>query len=304
MDTIRQHSFVKPTSDYQKITNRVSGVSIAGNFILTLFKLTAGIVGRSSAMLSDAVHSLSDILGGLIVIVGVGVSEKEADEGHPYGHERMECAASLLLSFILAFAGIGIFRSSLEKILSKEYLTMAVPGRIALIAAVVSIIVKEGMFWFTMFFARKISSGSLKAEAWHQRSDALSSVGSLVGIAGARMGMRILDPAAGMLISLFILKAAWDIFTEALDGLTDHSCDRKVEDSIRECIDQWKGNCRIDLLRTREFGRKIYVDLEISMDPDLTLAQAHERAENLHDHLEECFPDIKHVMIHVNPFRK
>ncbi len=301
-DPKKTHIRKKNITEYQRVTNRVSVVSMAGNLLLTFFKLMAGLLGRSSAMISDAAHSFSDILGGLIVIVGVGISEKEADEEHPYGHERLESAASLLLSFILALAGIGIFRSALDKITTGEYLTSAAPGRIALAAAIVSIVVKEGMFWYTMHYAGKISSGSLKAEAWHHRSDALSSVGSLVGIAGARLGMRVLDPIAGMVISVFILKAAWDIFTEAMGGLTDRSVGGRTEERIRSCVEEWKGIRSIDLLRTREFGRKIYVDLEVSMDGDLSLAEAHAQAEGLHDLLEKRFPDIKHVMIHVNPY--
>ena len=291
-------------TEYQKTASRVSAVSMSGNLVLTLFKLLAGVLGRSSAMVSDAAHSFSDILGSLIVIVGVGISEREADQGHPYGHERLECAASLLLSFILALAGIGIFKSALEKITTGNYLTSPAPGRIALAAAVISIAVKEAMYRYTMHYAGKISSGSLKAEAWHHRSDALSSVGALAGIAGARLGMRILDPVAGMVISVFILKAAWDIFMEALDGLTDRSCDKELEEDIRRCVSGAKGIRRIDLLRTREFGRKAYVDLEVGMDHDLSLDQAHRWAEELHDLLEKRFPQIKHVMIHVNPYKE
>ena len=289
------------SSSYQSTVGKVSVIGIAGNLLLAAFKFLAGILGHSSAMLSDALHSASDIAGGLIVMIGVSFSEKQADREHPYGHERIECIASILLAVILLIAGLAMGYRAAQSIVTGEYRTAATPGRIALIAACVSIAVKEAMFRYTMARARRIDSGALRAEAWHHRSDALSSIGSLAGVLGARLGVPVLDPAAGLVICLFILKAAYDIFREAVERMTDHSGGEELEQSIRDCVAEYPEIEGVDLLRTREFGRMVYVDLEIRMDGALSLAASHDAAERLHDELEARFPRVKHVMIHVNP---
>ncbi len=290
-----------PSSDeqYSQVATKVSFRSMLGNLILTVFKLAAGIAGHSGAMISDAVHSSTDVLGSLIVMIGVRISVKEADREHPYGHERFECIASLLLSFLLLLAGFEIIKGGFTGIFSGRAVT--VPGKIALAAAVISIAVKEIMYRYTMLYAKKYASASLKAEAWHHRSDALSSVGSFAGIIGARMGLPVLDPLAAVFISFFILKAAFDIFSGAVSQLTDHACSPEMEEQITKSIMNCSGVQGIDLIRTRTFGRKIYLDVEVRMDKYLTLEQAHQHAETVHDQIEKDFPDIKHVMVHVNP---
>ena len=288
-------------SSFEAVATRVSTVSIIINLLLAAFKFLAGVLGRSGAMISDAVHSSSDVLGSLIVIVGVRMSEKTSDDDHPYGHERMESVASLILADILAVAGLTIGREALMSVVSGAYKTSAVPGALALIAAVVSIVVKEGMFWYTWGHARQIRSDALKAEAWHHRSDALSSVGALIGIGGARLGARVLEPVASIVICLFILKVAIDIFREAIDKMVDHACDAETEKAIRACAERQEGVVKVDFIRTREFGRKMYVDIEISADGDLTLREAHGIAQRVHDSVEGEFPDVKHIMVHVNP---
>ena len=289
------------TSSFEKIATRVSTVSIIINLLLASFKFLAGALGHSGAMISDAVHSSSDVLGSLIVIVGVKMSEKSSDKDHPYGHERMESVASLILAGILAAAGFSIGREACLSVWKRTYLTAAAPGVLALIAAIVSIVVKEAMFWYTWINAKKIRSGALKAEAWHHRSDALSSVGALIGIGGALLGVRVMEPIASIVICLFILKVAIDIFREAVDNMVDHACDTETEEAIRSCAAKQEGVIRVDILRTREFGRKIYVDLEISADGNLTLFAAHDIAQKVHDTIEETFPEVKHIMVHVNP---
>ena len=288
-------------SSFEKVASRVSGVSIVVNLLLAAFKFVAGALGHSGAMISDAVHSSSDVIGSLIVIIGVKVSEKASDEDHPYGHERMENVASLLLAGILAAAGISIGKEALRSIISGVYKTAAVPGMLALVAALVSIAVKEALFWYTWVNARQIRSGALKAEAWHHRSDALSSVGALIGIGGARFGVLVLEPIANIVICLFILKVALDIFREAVDKMVDHACDMETEDALCACAARQEGVVKVDMIRTREFGRKIYVDLEISADGHLTLLEAHDIAQRVHDCIEGEFPDVKHIMVHVNP---
>lgn len=288
-------------NSFEVVATRVSTVSIIINLLLASFKFVAGVLGRSGAMISDAVHSSSDVVGSLIVIVGVRVSEKKSDADHPYGHERMESVASLILAVILALAGLTIGKEALLSITSGAYQTAAIPGLLALIAAAVSIAVKEGMFWYTWMHARQIRSDALKAEAWHHRSDALSSVGALIGIGAARLGVPIMEPIASLVICLFILKVAVDIFREAIDKMVDHACDAETEQAIRDCAEKQTGVVNVDVIRTREFGRKMYVDIEISADGDLTLREAHGIAQRVHDSVEAAFPDVKHIMVHVNP---
>ena len=192
---------------YQSSVEKVSGIGIAGNLLLAGFKLVAGIVGHSRAMISDALHSASDIAGGIIVVIGVRISEKKEDRDHPYGHERLESIASILLAVILLVAGLAMGSSSVETLVSGSYRDAPVPGGIALAAAIVSILVKESMYWMTLRRAKALNSEVLQAEALHHRSDSLSSIGSLAGIAGARMGIRSMDAAAGLVICAFILKS-------------------------------------------------------------------------------------------------
>ena len=289
------------STSFEKVATRVSTVSIIINLLLAAFKFAAGILGHSGAMISDAVHSSSDVLGSLIVIVGVKMSEKSSDKDHPYGHERMESVASLVLAGILAAAGFSIGKEAFLSVCRRSYLTANAPGVLALIAAVVSIVVKEAMFWYTWINARKIRSSALKAEAWHHRSDALSSVGALVGIGGALLGIQVMEPTASIVICLFIFKVAFDIFREAVDNMVDHACDAETEAAIRSCAAEQDGVIQVDILRTRVFGRKIYVDLEISADGNLTLRAAHDIAERVHDTIEDTFPEVKHIMVHVNP---
>ena len=282
-----------------QLTMRVSRRSIAANVLLSIIKLLAGVLARSSAMVSDAIHSASDVVSTVIVMIGVKASEKASDREHPYGHERMECVAAIVLSAILMGTGLLVGWSGIEKILHREELP--VPGVAALLAAVLSIAVKEGMFWYTRHYARQLDSEALMADAWHHRSDALSSVGALLGIAGARLGHPILDPLSSVVICVFIGKAAIDIFRDAVDKMVDHSCDEATERAIRGCVMGHEGVEHIDLLRTREFGNRVYIELEISVDGQLPLVAAHAIAEQVHNDVETAFPQVKHIMIHVNP---
>lgn len=288
-------------NQFEKTAMKVSFVSIAANVLLSAFKVFAGIFAHSGAMISDAVHSASDVFSTFVVIIGIKIAGKDSDKEHPYGHERMECVAAIVLATILCITGLGIGYTAAETILSGQYELLVVPGTLALIAAFLSIVVKEAMFWYTRINAKKIDSGALMADAWHHRSDALSSVGALIGIAGARMGAPVMDAAASLVICLFIVKAAYDIFKDAVDKMVDKACDETTENEIRDCAVSQSGVMGIDLLRTRVFGNKIYVDLEICADGSRTLNETHEIAEQVHDRIEECFPKVKHIMVHVNP---
>lgn len=292
---------MKKEENFEQVAMKVSTISIVANFILTVLKLLAGVIAHSGAMISDAIHSASDVFSTIVVIIGIKISRKESDKDHPYGHERLECVAAIVLATILAATGLGIGYSAVTKILAGNYENLAVPGILALVAAIVSIIVKEAMYQYTKLYARKIDSSALMADAWHHRSDALSSVGALIGIAGARMGFPILDPVASAVICIFIEKAAYDIFMDAVDKMVDKACDEETETALRECATRQEGVLGIDLLHTRVFGNKIYVDIEIEADGELTLTKAHAIAERVHDAIEKNFPKVKHIMVHVNP---
>ena len=288
-------------NDQSKTAMHVSRVSIIVNALLVAVKLAAGIAAHSGAMISDAIHSASDVLSSVIVMIGVRAAGKDSDREHPYGHERMESVAAIILAVILAVTGLFVGYSGVQKLVSSQSSVLAVPGAAALFAAILSIIVKELMYQYTKHYAKLIDSDALMADAWHHRSDALSSVAALVGIAGARLGHPILDPLAGIIICVFIIKAAVQIFHSAVDKMVDHSCDEETENAIRACILRHKDVKNIDVLRTREFGNRIYIELEIAVDGTIPLTDAHAVAQQVHDDVESGFPKVKHIMIHVNP---
>ena len=285
----------------QQIAMRVSWHSIVGNVLLSAFKLFAGIFSHSAAMLSDAVHTLSDVLSTIVVMVGVKVASQQSDKEHPYGHERMECVAAIILAALLFATGLAIGVTGVEKIISGSSAEIQIPGVLALVAAAISVVVKEGMYWYTRAAAKKIDSSALMADAWHHRSDALSSIGSFVGILGARLAFPILDPVACVVICLFILKAALAIFMDSIGKMTDKSCDDEMIEKICSVVFAQKSVAGIDQIKTRLFGDKIYVDLEISADGNDTLYATHDIAHHVHDAIEEHFPKVKHCMVHVNP---
>ena len=291
---------VYDAAQMQREATRVSLVSIAGNTALSLFKLLAGVLAHSGAMISDAVHSASDVLSSFIVIIGVKLAAREPDRDHPYGHERFECVAAIVLAVVLAATGVLIGARAVQSILSPEEETAA-PGLLALIAAAFSIVVKELMYWYTRAHARRLNSAALMASAWDHRSDALSSVGALLGIAGARMGLFVAEPLASLVICVFILKAALDIFRDATAKMVDRACDGETEQAIENCVLSHRQVLGIDRLQTRVFGSRVYVDLEIRLDGNLTLYESHAIAEQVHDRIEREFPSVKHIMVHVNP---
>ncbi|MGO5116342.1 cation diffusion facilitator family transporter [Candidatus Avoscillospira sp. LCP25S3_F1] len=283
------------------VIRNLSLVSVIGNTILSGFKMFAGIAGNSGAMISDAIHSFSDVLTTLIAWIGVKVSKRAADDSHPYGHERLECVASLILGLVLLATGIGVGKVGVENILSGNYETLAIPSTIALVAAIVSIVGKEAMYWYTRYYAKLINSAAFLADAWHHRSDAFSSIGSLIGIGGAMLGFPVLDSVASVVICLFIVKVAYDISKDALVKMLDTSCGEDYEKQLVEYIAAQEDVVGVDMLRSRMFGNKVYIDLEISVDGDKSLREAHGVAERVHKDVEHQFSDVKHIMIHVNP---
>ena len=232
-------------------------------------------------------------------MIGMSISKKKPDKEHPYGHERFECVAALILAAVLAVTALFIGLNAVRRL--SEPGEAQVPGVLALIAAVVSIAVKEGLFRYTRRVARKVSSPALMAGAWHHRSDALSSVGALIGIGGAMLGFPAADAAASLVICVFIGKAAFDISSEAVRGMVDRSADAETEEAIRRSVLNVPGVEGVDLLHTRSFGSRVYVEIEIRADGRLSLFEAHAIAEDVHNRVEAAFPQVKHIMVHVNP---
>jgi cation diffusion facilitator family transporter len=280
---------------------RVSTLSIIINVALSVGKLVSGLVANSSALVSDAVHSASDVVSTIVVMVGINVSSKRPDKEHPYGHERLESISALLLSIILCATGFMIGVNGIKNVVTQNF--AEITSNVALISAVASILVKEWQYRYTRNVAKRINSDSLMADAWHHRSDALSSVGSSIGIIGTMLGVPIMDSLASMVICVFIVKAGADIMKEAIDRLVDKSCDDATIAEIQTVIVSQEGVKGIDELKTRLFGSKIYIDVTILIDGNTILRDAHAIAENVHDRVEATFPNIKHCMIHIHPFQ-
>ena len=297
---MKKHLETCSHAEFERAATKVSMVSIIGNLILSVLKALAGVIAHSGAMISDAVHSASDVFSSIIVIIGVKISAKESDDEHPYGHERFECVAAIVLSVVLFLTGLMIGIGAVQDIAGGDYQNLTIPGVLSLVAAFISIISKEAMYWYTRAYAERYDSSALMADAWHHRSDALSSVGALIGIAAARMGFPVMDAVASLVICFFIAKAAYDIFKDAIDKMVDHSCDKETESALLHCAVCQQGVLGIDMLHTRVFGNKIYVDIEISADSRLSLSEGHRIAEQVHTAIEQEFPKVKQSVVHVN----
>ncbi len=282
-----------------KTANRISIVTIIGNVLLSAAKVVVGTLAHSGALLADAVHSLSDIATTVGVMIGVKIASKKEDASHPYGHEKIESITAVILALVLVAVALGIGFSGIQSILTGAYKT-ATPGLAALITAAASIVVKEAMFWYTRAGAKRIDSQSMLADAWHHRSDALSSVGSLLGIGLAQLGFPIFDPIAAIIICLFILKVGIDIFMDSQKTLVDYAGDDAEIEAIRQEILAVDGVIRIDMMKTRQQASKLYVDLEISIDKNVSFQRAHEITEEVHD-LLELRHNVIHCMVHPNP---
>lgn len=281
-----------------EIANKVSFITLITNIVLAVIKVIAGVIANSNAMLADGVHTVSDVGTTVAVIIGMKFSTKPDDEEHPYGHEKIEAIIAKLLSAILFLTAIGIGYSGIKTIINGDY---SRPGILAVIAAVISIISKEIMYRYTVTAAEKINSGALKADAWHHRSDAFSSIGTLIGIGGAMLGFKILDPIASIVVCILIIKVAVSIYIQSVNQLIDRSADAETIKNIKTNIINIDGVLNVDSIKTRMHGNKYYVDVEIVVDRDLTVGQGHEIAQNVHDSIEKNFEGVKHCMVHVNP---
>lgn len=283
-----------------KIAKRVSIITIIWNVLLGIIKILAGLIGHSSAMIADGFHTASDVITTIIVMIGVRISNKAADTEHPYGHEKFEPVFAKLVSLFLIFVGLGLGMTGIKKLLSGDF---SEPGTIAIFAAILSIVVKEGMYWYTVKAADKIQSLSMKADAWHHRSDALSSIGTLIGISGAALSpkLRFLDPLAAVVVSILVIKVGVDLYMQSTKQLVDNAAPDEEIQKIREIACQVPGCLGINDLKTRVFGNRIYVDLEIFIDGSITVIEGHAIATAVHDAIETNLTNVKHCMVHMEP---
>ncbi len=277
------------------------------NVALTALKFVAGIMGCSAAMIADAVHSLSDLLTDFVVLLFVRISSRPADQKHPYGHGKYETLATTIVGMALLIAGGVLMLEGVEKIIAAlrgEELTM--PGRIALWAALISIASKELIYQLTMRVARRVDSSALEANAWHHRTDALSSVATAIGIGGALLfGGRwaILDPIAAVLVSLFILIAAAKLLYEAVEDLMEKRLPEEVEQQIRDIVAQDTEMSELHKLRTRRVGSVYSIDMHLRMSGDTSLYEAHRHSMLLEQRLREHFGQETLVTIHLEPYK-
>ena len=275
------------------------------NVVLLLFKFVAGIVGHSAAMVADAVHSLSDFVTDVIVLVFVHISSKPKDKSHDYGHGKYETLAMTLIGVALLIVAIGIiYHGAMEIIAWMNGGQLEAPGTLALWAALLSVLLKEGVYQYSMVKARQLNSQVVEANAWHHRSDALSSVGTAIGIGGAIfLGQRwtVLDPIASLVVGAFIVKVAVDLLHRGIDDLMEHSLPEDVEEEILRIVGELKGVVDPHDLRTRKIGNHYAIELHILMDGDITLREAHNKASEVEDLLRTRYGEHTHVAVHVEP---
>ena len=289
----------------EKQIYRVTLVGSAGNVLLTIVKFIAGVLGHSSAMVADAVHSLSDLVTDVVVLVFVGISARPQDRSHDYGHGKFETLASLLISLALVAAAIGIIVSGAVKFaawLGGEELTP--PGALALWVAILSIAIKEVMYQYTAYKGRKLSSSALTANAWHHRSDALSSIGAAIGIGGAvLLGGRwaVLDPLASIVVGAMLLGVAWKILRPSMGELTDESLPEETEGEILDIIRSFPFVSEPHNLRTRRIGSRIAIEANIRLDGSMTLAEAHDHTSEIERKLKDRFGPDSLITLHMEP---
>ena len=284
---------------------QVTLVGGAVNILLLLFKFVAGIVGHSAAMLADAVHSLSDLLTDAIVLAFIHISDKPEDKSHDYGHGKFETLAMTIIGVALLGVAIGIAYNGMTKVIDWANGTeLRAPGMLALWAALLSIVLKEGVYRYSMVKARKLNSQAVEANAWHHRSDALSSFGTALGIGGAIfLGQRwtVLDPIASIIVGLFIIKVSVDLLRNGIGDLMEQSLPDAVEEEMLRLVGELPGVAEPHDLRTRRIGNHYAIELHILMDGDISLKEAHDKASEVEDLLRERYGADTHVAVHVEP---
>ncbi|MBQ8202843.1 MAG: cation transporter [Clostridia bacterium] len=291
---------IKTAPDFKAVAARVGAVGIAGNMFLSIFKAVAGLLSGSGSLISDAVHSAADVFSNIVVLIGIRLSAKKPDREHPYGHERFECVAAAVLGIILLVTGLFIGISACEQILSNDFGSENAPKIYAVIAAAVSLVIKEFLFRFTKFYGIKYNSQALLADAYHHRADVLATLGALVGTVGAKAGMPILDSIASIGICILIIRTAVKILFEAARKMIDRSCDDETQENILNLL---KTDERVfdAVLRTRLFGNKIYAEATVFVSPDTTVMESFHLSTELSGKVNNVLPQIKEISVWVAP---
>ncbi|OEF96476.1 cation diffusion facilitator family transporter [Desulfuribacillus alkaliarsenatis] len=286
------------TEERYSLGKKATYIGIIGNVLLTIFKGIVGVVSGSLAMVADAFHSLSDVLGSLIVLGGLKYSQLPPDENHHYGHAKAESVVAKIVAVILLITAVGIGYSAYQAIIQP---VIEIPASIALWAALISVIVKEAMYQYTVRIANKINSAAVKADAWHHRTDALSSIAAFIGIGGALLGFPILDPIAGVVVALMIGRAALEIYWSAIKDLMDEAPNPELIEDIANITLGIKGIHSVHEIKGRHHGPKIYIDMKICVNKDETVEQGHSLAGKAKRLILEQHKEIEDVLIHVNP---
>ncbi|MDD4069106.1 MAG: cation diffusion facilitator family transporter [Candidatus Izemoplasmatales bacterium] len=290
----------------EKIIKKNTILTIFSNSFLAAIKLVGGILGNSSVLITDAINSISDIATNLVVFISAKFSKKEKDKTHPYGHDKFDSMVSIFLGFALIVTAIEVGKHAFTTLYGVlfENLIIDVPEWYTIVIVGITLVVKESLYRITVKDAKKAASQALIAQAWDHRSDTLTSIGALIGILGATFGIGFLEPIASLFILFFILKLGFKIIKTGVSQVVDQSADDEQVKIIRKIVLDHEEVISIDEIKTRQFGVKYYVDLEISLDKNFSLLQAHDISEKIHDEIEEKLADVIHCMIHVNPGEK
>ena len=291
---------------------KIMAVTLIGslaNFLLLVFKFIAGVLGHSSAMIADAVHSLSDFVTDVLVLLFINISSKPKDEGHDYGHGKYETLATTIIGIVLMCVGAGLFWDGVNKVfgfyLGGEQLES--PGKIALIAAIISILIKEALYRLTLYVGKKENSQAVIANAWHHRSDAFSSIGTTLGIGGAILlgdNWRVLDPIAAVIVSILIVKVAFQLVIPAINDLLEKSLPTEVEDKILSIINETPEVRNPHNLCTRRIGNDFAIEVHIRVDGQITVSRAHELTKEIESKLRLKFGPATHIVLHVEPIKE
>ncbi len=277
---------------------RTTWISLLGNIFLSIFKLATGFLGSSAAMIADGVHSLSDVISTVVIMVSLKVSSKPADEEHPYGHGKAEAIGAKLVALMLMGAGIFLGWEGIGKIVAGE---ISVPGKIALWGVITSLVIKEALFRYVYKVGKKISSKALITDAWHHRSDAFSSLAALIGIGGALLGWTFMDPLAAVVVAIFILRVGWELISRAVDELMDSVPDLDLQDRLADRVREREGVLGVEDLRLRTNGPYFFVDLRLIVNKGLSAYDAHEISARVKQIILEEDDRIQDVLIHVDP---
>lgn len=281
-----------------KASRKASYLGLFGNILLTFLKGFIGYISGSTALIADAVHSASDFIGTVIVINGVKIAHQPPDESHPYGHHKAESIVSKIIAIILMITAVFIGYEAFQILVSDD---IQIPGSIAIVVAVISIGVKEGMYRYTIGVGRKYRNSALIADAWHQRSDAISSIAALIGISGAVLGFPFMDPLAGMVVALLILKTAISIYIDAIHDLMDSAPPKEVLDKISEAAKMDEGVLAVSDVKVRRYGSMLLVDMKINVSPQITVEHGHAISARTKQNVLAHNEEVKDVLIHVNP---